>query len=60
MLFKVEVELKKYAKISLFLDNDANGNATKNIIQKKYGNVEDCSLFYCDFKDMNEWFCAIK
>ena len=57
MLFKVDEILKKYDKISLFLDNDSNGKTTKEIIQKKYENVEDCSLFYKNFKDLNEWFC---
>jgi len=46
--------LKKYDKISLFLDNDKNGNATKKAILKKYENVEDCSLIYQKFKDLNE------
>ena len=57
MLFKTDIEFKEYGKISLFLDNDANGNLTKEIIHKKYGNVEDCSLLYAGFKDLNEWFC---
>lgn len=57
MLFKVEEILKEYDKIVLFLDNDANGNLTKEIIDKKYGNVEDCSILYAGFKDLNEWFC---
>lgn len=60
MLFKVDEELKEYDKISLFLDNDANGNLTKEIIHKKYGNVDDCSLLYAGFKDLNEWFCTSK
>ncbi|MBO6186728.1 MAG: toprim domain-containing protein [Chryseobacterium sp.] len=60
MLFKVDEELKEYDKISLFLDNDATGNATKEIIQKKYGNVDDCSLLYAGFKDLNDWFCTGK
>ena len=55
MLFKVEETLKEYDRISLFLDNDANGNTTKEIIQKKHRNVEDCSLLYIGFKDLNEW-----
>ena len=58
MLFKVEETLKKYDKISLFLDNAKNGNATKKAILKKYENVEDCSLIYRGFKDLNEWFCS--
>ncbi len=57
MLFKVKDKLKAYHKISLFLDNDANGKATKERIQDDYDNVEDCSIFYGGFKDLNEWFC---
>ena len=57
MFFKVEETLKEYDKISLFLDNDKNGNATKKVILKKYENVEDCSLIYQKFKDLNEWYC---
>ena len=60
MLFKVEEKLKEYNKISLFLDNDNNGNNTKEIVQKKYKNVEDCSLLYWGFKDLNEWVCFDK
>lgn len=58
-LFKVDEELREYYKISLFLDNDVNGITTKEIIRKNYKNVEDCSLLYKDFKDLNEWFCAM-
>jgi hypothetical protein len=57
MFFKVENELKDYHKISLFLDNDSNGKNTKQKIQMQYKNVEDCSLLYVSFKDLNEWFC---
>ncbi|MCG2793405.1 MAG: toprim domain-containing protein [Weeksellaceae bacterium] len=60
MLFKVDKELREYFKTSLFLDNDDNGITTKEIIRKNYKNVEDCSLLYKDFKDLNEWFCATK
>ena len=56
MLFKVEETLKKYAKISLLLDNDSNGELAKSKIQNQYKNVEDCSLIYQKFKDLNEWF----
>ncbi len=57
MLFKVRDKIKAYHKISLFLDNDLNGKITKEMIQNDHDNVEDCSLFYFDFKDLNEWFC---
>ena len=56
MLFKVEETLKKYNKISMFLDNDSNGELAKSKIQNQYKNVEDCSLIYQNFKDLNEWF----
>jgi len=57
MFFKVEEKLKQYDKISLFLDNDKNGKSVKSKIQSQYKNVEDCSLIYHAFKDLNEWFC---
>jgi hypothetical protein len=57
MLFKVKDQLKTYNRVSLFLDNDASGKATKERIKNDYDNVEDCSLFYSGFKDLNEWFC---
>ena len=56
MLFKIEETLKKYDKISLLLDNDSNGELAKSKIQNQYKNVEDCSLIYQKFKDLNEWF----
>lgn len=60
MLFKIEKKLSEYHKISLFLDNDANGKQITEKIIMKYENVEDCSLIYRDFKDLNEWFCQRK
>ena len=59
MLFKVKEKLIDYEKISLFLDNDKNGKSVKSKIQSQYRNVEDCSLIYHDFKDLNEWFCTL-
>ena len=58
MLFKVEELLKVYDKIFLFLDNDSNGELIKSKIQNQHKNVEDCSLIYQEFKDLNEWFCS--
>ena len=57
LLFKAEELLRDYDKISLFLDNDNNGKSAKEKIQYQYEKVEDCSLLYFDFKDLNEWFC---
>lgn len=59
MLFKAEEILKNYSQIFLFLDNDENGKSTKLKIQNQYKSLEDCSLIYHDFKDLNEWFCNI-
>ena len=42
----------------MFLDNDSNGEFVKSKIQNQYKNVEDCSLIYRGFKDLNEWFCS--
>ncbi|WP_343662817.1 toprim domain-containing protein [Chryseobacterium mucoviscidosis] len=60
MLFKIENELKKYDKISLFLDNDSNGKSVKTKIENQYKNVEDCSLIYNGFEDLNKWYCERK
>ena len=57
MFFKAEKMLKGYSKIYLFLDNDSNGKLVTSEIQNQYKNVEDCSLIYKDFKDLNEWYC---
>lgn len=57
MLFKVENKLKDYNRISLFLDNDANGKRVKDMMRSKYSNIEDCSLLYLNYKDLNEWYC---
>ncbi|QNS41732.1 toprim domain-containing protein [Chryseobacterium manosquense] len=60
MLFKAEEILKNYSQIFLFLDNDENGKSVKLKIQNQYRNVEDCSLIYHSFKDLNEWWCSNK
>lgn len=60
MLYKAEKKLNRYNKISLFLDNDSNGKMTTEKMIIKYENVEDCSLIYTGFKDLNEWLCQRK
>lgn len=57
MFYKVEKLLKKDNKISMFLDNDSNGEFVKSRFENQYKNVEDCSLIYRKFKDLNEWYC---
>lgn len=56
MFFKFTKQLFQYKKINLFLDNDLNGNTLRDEIFKIYDNVEDCSLLYQNFKDLNSWF----
>jgi 5S rRNA maturation endonuclease (ribonuclease M5) len=56
MLFKAEKILKDYQKILLFLDNDDNGKFVASKIKNEYDDVEDYSITYQDFKDMNDWF----
>ncbi|MFC4686917.1 toprim domain-containing protein [Epilithonimonas pallida] len=60
MLFKAEHLLKEYRKILLFLDNDENGKSVALKIRNEYHNVEDCSLIYHGYKDLNEWLINTK
>lgn len=59
MFFKVEEILKDYRKIVLFLDTDFNGKSLTDMIIGKYENVEDCSVLYEGFKDLNEWYLSV-
>ena len=58
MFFKVEKQLTQYNKVVLFLDNDLSGSILAEKIIDKYENVEDCSILYEDFNDLNEWGCV--
>lgn len=58
MFFNVEKELKGYHKIVLFLDNDLSGKTLAENIIRNYKNVEDCSVLYGGFKDLNEWYLS--
>ncbi|MEB4760236.1 toprim domain-containing protein [Chryseobacterium indologenes] len=60
MLFKAEQILQEYPKILLFLDNDLNGKSVALKIRNDYQNVEDCSLIYHGYKDLNEWLIKTK
>ncbi|MCT4319258.1 toprim domain-containing protein [Chryseobacterium sp. Y16C] len=60
MLFKAEQILQEYPKILLFLDNDPNGKSVALKIRNDYQNVEDCSLIYHGYKDLNEWLIKTK
>lgn len=56
MLFRAKEILSSYSRIVLFLDNDKNGFVNKARIISQYKNVEDFSMIYSDFKDLNEWY----
>ncbi|NML56781.1 toprim domain-containing protein [Chryseobacterium cheonjiense] len=60
MLFKAEKVLKEYLKILLFLDNDDNGKFVASKIKKEYDDVEDWSIMYQNFKDINDWYVEAK
>lgn len=49
----------KYEKIKSFFDNDQSGRkATKILINSCGSKVEDCSSYYRDYKDMNQFLMA--
>ncbi|WP_312902731.1 toprim domain-containing protein [Chryseobacterium taichungense] len=60
MLFKAQKKLNEYQKILLFLDHDDNGKSVALKISAAYDNVEDCSLIYHGFNDLNEWLVKRK
>lgn len=48
--------LDRYEKINCYLDRDEAGRRTLEALRKRYGNrIEDCSLLYKGFKDLNEY-----
>ncbi len=55
MLLAGDKILKKYKKISLFLDNDKTGKTVVEQIRNSYKNVEDFSWMYQHYKDVNQW-----
>lgn len=59
MFFKIEKLLLEYAKINLFLDNDLNGKDLSSKVIVNYKKVEDCSIVYEDYKDLNKWFLNV-
>jgi 5S rRNA maturation endonuclease (ribonuclease M5) len=55
MVEKSIVELKKYDKISLFLDNDLSGQKTSLKLQNEFPNAENISSTYYPFKDLGDY-----
>lgn len=56
MFLKIEENIRHYEKIVLFLDNDLSGKSLTQKIVIKYKNVEDCSMLFRNFIDLNDWF----
>jgi DNA primase len=49
------LDLSKYDKICLYLDNDKKGKEASNQLKSKYKKVLDFSRIYGDYKDFNEF-----
>lgn len=48
--------LDRYEKVRCYLDRDEAGRRSLETLRKRYGNkVEDCSVLYKGFKDLNEY-----
>lgn len=50
-----KLEITKYSKIKLLLDNDKSGKLVKASLMDEFKNAEDCSLLYRNYKDLNEF-----
>ncbi|MCD8440887.1 toprim domain-containing protein, partial [Tenacibaculum finnmarkense] len=62
---KALVELKKYSKINLFLDNDLAGNKAAILLKKELNfkgdiKIVDYSTIYKKHKDFNDYWVANK
>ena len=58
-LAKVESLLATYAQIGSFLDNDKAGQNACETLKAKFGErLLDKSLYYRDYKDLNDYLCG--
>ena len=58
-LAKAESILETYARIGCFLDNDTAGQNTCKKLKEKFGErLLDKSLYYRDYKDLNDYLCG--
>ncbi len=56
---KLLSKLNAYEKIYCFLDNDISGKATFEKIAKQFSKqVIDQSIYYSNYKDLNDFLCA--
>jgi len=58
-LAKAESILETYTRIGCFLDNDTAGRSTCKKLKEKFGErLLDKSLYYRDYKDLNDYLCG--
>jgi len=58
-LAKAESILETYTRIGCFLDNDTAGQNTCKKLKEKFGErLLDKSLYYRDYKDLNDYLCG--
>lgn len=58
-LAKAESLLETYTQISCFLDNDTAGRSTCKKLKEKFGErMLDKSMYYRDYKDLNNYLCG--
>ena len=58
-LAKAESLLETYTQIGCFLDNDTAGRNTSKKLKEKFGErMLDKSMYYRDYKDLNDYLCG--
>lgn len=58
-LAKAESILETYTRIGCFLDNDTAGQNTCKKLKEKFGErLLNKSLYYRDYKDLNDYLCG--
>ena len=58
-LAKAESLLETYTQIGCFLDNDTAGRNTYKKLKEKFGErLLDKSMYYRDYKDLNDYLCG--
>ena len=56
-LQKAHPLLSKYAVVNAYLDNDAAGKKTLEVLRRMNLPVNDCSILYREHKDLNDFLC---
>lgn len=53
-------KLKNFDKINIYFDNDTAGKNATSYLMNIFNNAKDCSKFYSDFKDINDYLLVKK